>query len=102
MGLKNSSSSHKTLRSVKYLKTLLSPCTDRSSTSGIDQSQHGGTPKVGSTGKISRTGRSLVRLMSKGTEKGAAPRQGVESSGLGTSTVKMDKERAFKPHPSCQ
>jgi len=33
-------------------------------------------------------------------EEGAAPRQGVESSGLGTSTVKIDKEMwFFKPHP---
>jgi len=73
-------------------------CTDRSSDSGIDQSQHGGTPKERSTGKFSRIGRSLVRLTGKGAEEGAAPRYVVESSGLGTSTVKMDKERWFSSH----
>jgi len=39
---------------------------------------------------------SLVRV----AEEGAAPRQGVESSGLSTSIVKINKERwFFKPHP---
>jgi len=30
--------------------------------------------------------------------EGAAQRQGVEASGLGTSTVKIDKERWFSSH----
>jgi len=53
---------------------------------------------VGSTGKFNRTGRSLVRLTSKGAEEGATPRQGMESSGLRTSTIKMDKERWLSTH----
>ena len=74
-------------------------CTDRSSTSDVDQSQHGGTPKVGSHGKYRRIGRSLFRLTGKGAEEGATPRQGVESSGLDTSTVKMDKQGGFPRDP---
>jgi len=31
-------------------------------------------------------------------EEGATSRQGVEASGLGTSTVKMDKKRWFSSH----
>jgi len=72
-------------------------CTDRSSDSGVDQRQ-GGTPKAGSTGKFSRTGRSLIRLTGKGAEEGATSRQGVEASGLGTPIVKIDKERWFSSH----
>jgi len=37
---------------------------------------------------------SRVRVV----EEGAAPRQGVEASGLGTSIVKMDKEMWFSSH----
>jgi len=69
--------------------------TDRSSDLGVDQSQ-GGAPKAGSTGKFSRTGRSPVRLMGKGAVEGPTSRQGVEASGLGTPTVKMDKKGGFQ------
>jgi len=36
--------------------------------------------------------------MSKGAKEGAAPRQGMESSGLGTSTENMAKERWLSSH----
>ena len=54
---------------------------------------------MGSPGKYSRTRRSLFRLTGKGAEEGATPRQGVESSGLGTSIVKMDKQGGFPATP---
>jgi len=34
----------------------------------------------------------------RATVEGAAQRQGMEASGLGTSTVKMDKVRWFSSH----
>jgi len=34
----------------------------------------------------------------RGAEEGATSRQGVEASGLGTPTVKMDRKRWFPSH----
>ena len=59
------------------------------------------SPKVGSTGRS--TGHSGVSLDSqiRGAEEGAAPRQGVESLGLGTPIVKDGlKKEVSKPHSS--
>jgi len=79
-------------------KTKYTSCIVRSSASGVDQSQHGGTLKVGSTG--STAGQEGVSLGSRQrvAEEGAASRQGVESSDLGVSTVKMNKKRWFSSH----
>ena len=54
---------------------------------------------MGSAGKYNRTKRSLFRLTGKGAEEGLASRQGVESSGNGTSTVKVDKQGGFQATP---
>ena len=54
---------------------------------------------MGSAGKYNRAGRSLLRLMGKGPQEGATPKQGVESSGLDTSTVKVDKQGGFQATP---
>jgi len=71
--------------------------------SGVDQSQHDGIPKLeplkNTAGQEGVSIGSRVRVV----EEGVAPSQGVESSGIDTSTIKIDKERLFfKPHPSYQ
>jgi len=64
---------------------------------GVDQS-HGGALKAGSTGRL--TGRARVSISSRirAAEEGAALRQGVEASGLGNPTIKMDQKRWFPSH----
>jgi len=64
---------------------------------GVDQS-HGGASKAGPIGRLggraSVSGSSRVRV----SEERAASRQGVEASGLGNPTVKMDRKRWFPSH----
>jgi len=63
----------------------------------VDQS-HGGAPNIGSTKRLARRARVSVVSQIRGAEEGAASRQGVEASGLGNPTIKMDRKRWFPSH----
>jgi len=54
-----------------------------------------GHRRLGPLGSIVRQGGVSLGSRIRGAEEGAASRQGMEASGLGTPTVKMEKKGGF-------
>jgi len=57
-----------------------------------------GSRRLGPLGRLAGQGRVSLGSQIREVEEGAASRQGVEASGLGHPTIKMDRKRWFPSH----
>jgi len=54
--------------------------------------------RLGPLGRLAGQGRVSLGSQVRGAKEGATSRQGVEASGLGNPTVKMNRKRWFPSH----